>query len=183
MAKFYESLPEKLQDFIKAQKIFFVASADKDGRVNLSPKGLDSLRIVDANNLIWLNFTGSGNETAAHLKEVNRMTLMFCAFEGNPLILRVYGTAKTVHPADANWEDLSQHFDIAHGARQIFQVSIESVQTSCGFGVPLMNFQGERPTLTDWANKKNQEEIEDYWRLKNTQSIDGKPTGIFDNVS
>ena len=163
--------------------MFFVATADKDGRINLSPKGLDSLRLLDGNRLIWLNLTGSGNETAAHVKAVNRMTIMFCAFEGKPLILRLYGTAKAIHHQDPDWDVLYAKFSKVHGARQIFDMKIESVQTSCGFGVPNMNFVEDRSLLTYWAEKKNDDEIEAYWQEKNLKSIDGKPTGIFDSVS
>lgn len=179
MANFFDSISPKIQEFIEAQKIFFTGTADADGRVNVSPKGLDSLRVLGPNRVIWLNLTGSGNETAAHLLNVNRMTLMMCAFEGKPLILRLYGSAKTVHPEDAEWEELYAEFPKDNGARQIFDVAVESVQTSCGFAVPLMEFQEERDILTKWSDKKGEEGVKDYWSKKNVTSIDGKPTGIF----
>jgi len=121
--------------------LFFVATADKDGRVNVSPKGMDTLRIEDGNRIVWLNLSGSGNETAAHVQATGRMTLMFCAFEGNPMILRVYGQAKTYHPRDTDWDTLVSDFPKLGGSRQIFDLSINLVQTSCGTGVPVMSFQ------------------------------------------
>jgi hypothetical protein len=179
MAKFFEAISPELQDFIEAQKIFFTGTAAREGRVNVSPKGMDSLRVLSPNRVIWLNLTGSGNETAAHLLEVNRMTIMFCAFEGKPLILRLYGSAKTVHPNDAAWNELYAHFPDSHGARQIYDVTIDSVQTSCGFAVPFMDYKEERDVLKNWAEKKGPEGIHEYWEARNVTSIDGKPTGIF----
>lgn len=183
MAKFYDSISEKHQSFIEAQKVFFVATAGEDGRINLSPKGLDSLRVLDSNRVIWLNLTGSGNETAAQLKLVNRMTIMLCAFEGNPLIMRLYGTARAIHKQDVDWDDYYKHFEVSRGARQIFEMTVDSLQTSCGFAVPLMEYAEDRTILNEWVDKKSDEEIKEYWRLKNEESIDGKPTGIFDTAS
>jgi len=180
MAKFYDHLEPQLIEFIDTQKMFFTGTAAQDGRVNVSPKGTDSLRVLSPNKIAWLNLTGSGNETAAHLKLVNRITLMFCAFEGKPLILRVYGTAKTIHKQDTEWNEYITHFGEIHGARNIFLVEISSVQTSCGFAVPYMDYKEDRQILTDWAAKKSEEELTDYWTLKNVESIDGFPTGIFD---
>ena len=178
MAKFFSKLSTALQGFIEEQQMFFVATADVDGRVNLSPKGLDSLRVLDSGRIIWLNLTGSGNETAAHLLGVNRMTLMFCSFAGNPLILRVYGTAQTVHRGDEGWDELAASFSHLDGARQIFDLKIESVQTSCGYAVPLYDYVGQRGRLVEWAEQKGEEGIKQYWADKNTESIDGKPTGM-----
>ena len=178
MATLYTSLSDRHQEFIKKQKIFFVATADVNGRINLSPKGLDSLRILDGNRLVWLNLTGSGNETAAHLKAVNRMTIMFCAFEGKPLILRLYGSAKTIHKQDVEWTDLYAHFPETLGARQIFDMQIDSAQTSCGFAIPLMEYQEDRTILDEWTENKGLDGIEKYWLEKNQQSIDGKTTNI-----
>jgi len=144
MAKFYDTLDTTLQDFVKKQHIFFVATAADAGRVNLSPKGTDTFRIIDETKVAWLNLTGSGNETAAHILQNNRMTIMFCAFEDKPLILRLYGSANAYHDYDDEYQDLMKMFDDHVGARQIFVVDIESVQTSCGFAVPLMNFQEDR---------------------------------------
>lgn len=178
MAKFIEELDDKLIEFISYQKIFFVATGLGEGRLNLSPKGLDSLRIVDPKKLIWMNLTGSGNETAAHVKADGRMTIMFCAFEGKPLILRLYGRAKVYHPRDAEFQDYLQAFDEVSGARQFFELHIESVQTSCGFAVPLMTFEGNRSILQDWSKKKGVNGIEEYWEDRNKESIDGLDTGI-----
>lgn len=178
MAKFFEEISEKLADFIAAQKIFFVATAATDGRINLSPKGYDALRVLGPNRLVWLNLSGSGNETAAHLRVANRMTLMFCAFEDPPLILRVYGSAQTIHPRDEDWEELYGHFGDYSGARQIFDMQVESLQTSCGFGVPLYEFAGPRSKLLEHSEAKGPDAIERGWAEKNAVSIDGLPTGI-----
>ena len=181
MAKRYDEITQELMQFIWQQQMFFVATAPADGHVNLSPKGLDSLRVLDPNTVIWLNVTGSGNETAAHVLENGRMTIMFCAFEGKPLILRLYGEARVVHPRDAEWESLLAHFDALAdaGARQIFELKVSMVQTSCGMGVPLLDYQGQRTQLVEWAEKKGPEGITDYWDKKNRVSLDGRPTQIF----
>lgn len=180
MAKFYQELDLKLQEFIEKQKVFFVGTAAPEGAINVSPKGMDSLRIVDSKQLAWLNLTGSGNETAAHLIELSRMTLMFCAFEGNPLILRVYGTAKAIHPQDEEWSAWISRFPALPGARQIFLLDIDKVQTSCGFGVPQLQYSEDRDELRRWAEKKGEAGIKEYWKENNQTSIDGKPTKIFD---
>ena len=161
--------------FIEQQKMFFVATADADGRVNLSPKGADSFRVLGSRRIAWLNLTGSGNETAAHLLELNRMTIMFCAFEGRSKILRLYGEAVTVYPEDLAWDALAEHFPAYKGSRQIFDMRIDSLQTSCGFGVPLYEYAGEREALRDWAERKGEEGIRAYWETRNNVSIDGKP--------
>ena len=180
MAKFFEAINEELSAFIANQKIFFTGTAAAEGRVNVSPKGTDSLRVLGPNRVIWLNLTGSGNETAAHLAQVNRITLMFCAFEGKPLILRLYGSARTIHPRDKDWEELYAHFPDSNGARQIFDIQVESVQTSCGFAVPFMDYKEDRDVLTKWAENKGKDGIRQYWEDKNVTSIDGAPTGIFE---
>ncbi len=178
MAKQYPSLDDELSDFIRQQKLFFVATAS-DGHINLSPKGMDTLRILDANTVAWLNVTGSGNETAAHVLEDGRMTMMFCAFEGRPLILRLYGKARVYHAHDAEWPHWTRHFNLLPGTRQIFVLDIDLVQTSCGLGVPFFDYQGERGKLIDWANDRGPEGIHEYWGRKNSLSLDGRPTGIF----
>lgn len=180
MAKILNQLEPQLIDFINVQKMFFTGTAAKDGRVNVSPKGMDSLVVLGPNKIAWLNLTGSGNETAAHLKLVNRITLMFCAFEGKPLILRVYGTAKTIHQQDSDWPEYYKVFPESKGARNIFVVDIDTVQTSCGFAVPFMDYVEDRQILTDWTEKKSKEELNQYWEQKNVSSIDGYPTGLFD---
>lgn len=169
-----------LQAFIKRQPLFFVATAAPEGRVNVSPKGLDSLRVLDANRIVWLNLSGSGNETAAHLRESPRMTLMFCAFDGDPMILRVYGAARALHPGDEGWPALATLFPPMAGSRQIFDLAIDLVQTSCGTGVPEMRVvrpRGERELLPFYA-EMGEDGVRDYWARKNRLSIDGKPTGL-----
>ena len=179
MAKQFESITPQLASFIADQKIFFVATAMSTGHVNVSPKGMDSFRIVDPNRVMWLNVTGSGNETAAHLLESNRITVMFCAFEGKPLILRLYGTANVYHDRDAAWEQHISLFPKLHGARQIIDIQVEIVQTSCGMAVPFMDYNRERDELDNWARKKGDNGIKEYWQQKNLKSIDGAETGIF----
>ncbi len=176
-----QKLNGSLRDFILRQKLFFVATAAPDGRVNMSPKGMDSLQIIDDTRIVWLNLTGSGNETAAHLRQANRMTLMFCAFEGDALILRVYGTAQTLHPRDAGWDTALAQFPAMAGSRQIFDMTIDKVQTSCGTGVPIMPFERDRgpDELLPYYAEMGENGVRDYWQRKNTQSIDGAETGIF----
>ena len=151
-------------------------------RLNLSPKGLGAFRVIDANAVAYLDRTGSGSETSAHLRVDGRLTIMFCAFEGAPLILRLYGRG-TAHPRGSSSYSrlLTEAFGGQEppGARQIVTLAVDLVQTSCGFGVPLFDYQGERPSLTRWAESKTEAEIEDYWREKNSVSIDGLPTGLF----
>ena len=178
MAKQYEALSEQLVEFIAAQKIFFVGTATGDSRVNVSPKGMDSLRVLNNKRVIWLNATGSGNETSAHVQQSPRMTIMFCAFEGPPLILRLYGTARVVHKNDDDWEVLFAHFSPLPGARQIFDLSIELVQTSCGMAVPCYAYTGDRELLLDWAREKGDDGLKQYWKEKNQSSIDNIPTHI-----
>jgi len=178
MATMYSQLSQKLQDFIKKQHIFFVATAAKDGRVNLSPKGLDSFRILDENRIAWLNLTGSGNETAAHLLEVNRMTIMFCSFDKNPMILRLYGSAETYHRADDEWQEYADLFDESKGMRQIFVMRVDNVQTSCGYAVPFYEYKEDRDVLTAWTERKSEDQIKEYWEEKNMRTIDNKPTGL-----
>lgn len=170
-----------LRAFIERQNVFFVATAAPDGRVNLSPKGADTLRILDDNRILWLNLSGSGNETAGHLKALNRMTMMFCAFEGDALILRVYGQATTLHPRDDGWAGAAARFPEIAGSRQIFELTIDLVQTSCGTGVPVMRFETDRVAqeLAPFYAELGPDGVRDYWGRKNTETIDGAPTGIF----
>ncbi len=175
MAQRFGAISDTLKTFILEQKIYFVGTAAAQGRVNISPKGMDSFRVLDANRILWLNVTGSGNETAAHLQEDPRMTIMFCAFEGKPMILRLYGEARTIYPEDEPWEMLAAQFEpLLPGARQIIDMKVDLVQTSCGMGVPFMDYSGEREALNDWAKKKGDAGIQAYWEEKNQQSIDGK---------
>jgi hypothetical protein len=178
MGQSTDALTAEHIDFIEAQKLFFVGTATADSRVNISPKGMDSLRVMGANRVIWLNLTGSGNETAAHVQRCPRMTLMFCAFEGKPLILRLYGSAHTIQHGEPGWEALYAHFEPLAGARQIFDLAIEKVQTSCGMAVPRFSFDGERTELESWAHRKGPAGLERYWQRKNRRSIDGLPAPI-----
>lgn len=178
MAKFYNKITPRLQKFIENQKIFFVATAPEEGRINLSPKGMDSLRIVDDNRVLWLNVTGSGNETAAHLLYNPRITLMMCSFEGAPNILRIYGKGNAIHPNDAEWDKYIDLFPETPGSRQIFDIKVESAQTSCGMSIPYFDYKGEREELNDWAKDKGEAGIQQYWQDRNLTSIDGKPTGL-----
>ncbi|WP_438862515.1 pyridoxamine 5'-phosphate oxidase family protein [Neptunicella sp.] len=178
MGQQFNQISTKLTQFIQAQKIFFVATATADSRVNLSPKGMDSLRVLSPNRVIWLNVTGSGNETACHVQENPRMTIMFTAFEGAPMILRLYGQARVIHQHDSEWHELFGLFPAIPGARQIFDLQVDLVQTSCGMAVPFFDYVEEREQLKDWANKQGEEGIKSYWQKKNQHSIDGKPTHI-----
>lgn len=182
MAKRYPEISERWKCFIEAQKIFFVATATPDSRVNVSPKGLDSLRVMSPNRVVWINLTGSGNESAAHVQAHPRMTLMFCAFSGDPVILRLYGHARVIHHREAEWANLSTLFPSAPGARQIFDVAIDLVQTSCGFGVPYFDFRGERSDLREWTEKKGEEGVQRYWQERNAVSIDGIDAAIEKNI-
>jgi hypothetical protein len=179
MAKATELTPSLIQ-FIRMQPLFFVATAALSSRVNLSPKGLDSLRVLDHRRILWLSLSGSGNETAAHLREDPRMTLMFCAFEGEARILRVYGKARTIHPRDPDWEWASGHFSAMAGARQVFDFSVELAQVSCGTGVPVMQFVRQRgpDELLPFYQELGEEGVRAYWSRKNRVSLDGKDTGI-----
>lgn len=180
MAKQFDRLDDELREWIAQQHLFFVATAAPEGRVNLSPKGQDSLRVLSPNSLLWLNLTGSGNESAAHLQALNRMTIMWCAFEGSPRILRVYGSAETIHPHHPDWDKCSDLLPAPVGARQYFQMHIDLVQTSCGFAVPFMDFVNDRDVLTRWAEKRGQSGIDEYWKERNQTSMDGLPTGILE---
>jgi hypothetical protein len=180
MAERYTEIPGKLKQFIEDQKIFFVGTAAADGRINISPKGMDSLRVIDANRVVWLNVTGSGNETSAHVQENPRMTIMFAALEGPPMILRIYGNAKVIHKNDPDWQNKISLFRPLPGARQIFELAVDLVQTSCGMGVPFYDYVGEREQLNEWARKKGGKGIKEYWKEKNQESIDGKPSFILE---
>lgn len=178
MAERFAELNQQHRDFIVDQHIYFVGTAAAEGHVNVSPKGTDTFRVIDANTVAWMNLTGSGNETAAHLLDSARMTVMFCSFDRQPLILRLYGQAQAVHPRDKEWTTLSERFPGYTGARQIFVLNITLVQTSCGYAVPFYDYTGERPTLTKWADNRGRDGIRQYWLDKNTLSLDGRDTGI-----
>jgi hypothetical protein len=176
MAEFFDALSDEHQRFIERQHVFFVATAAADGRVNLSPKGGPSVVPLGPDRLLWLNLTGSGNETASHVLEQNRITLMWTAFEGPPLILRVYGNARAIHPDEPGWDECVDRIPAHVGARQYFEIAVESVQTSCGYQTPLMDYREDRKALEKWAEKKGDDGLRTYWSEKNAVSIDGLST-------
>lgn len=178
MAKQFASLEEEHIQFIQNQKIFFVATAMAEGRINLSPKGMDSFRVINPSRVAWLNLTGSGNESATHIQHHDRMTIMMCSFEGKPLILRLYGKARMIQHYEAGFEEALALFPGHPGARQVFYVDLDLVQTSCGYAVPFMSFEAERTQLNDWANKQGSERITRYWEEKNSYSLDGVASHI-----
>jgi Pyridoxamine 5'-phosphate oxidase len=178
MAKFYSQLDPQLCEFIGQQQLFFTATAPIEGRINLSPKGIDTFRCLDFDRVAYLDLTGSGNETAAHLYQNGRMTIMFCSFTDKPLILRLYGKGEVVRPDAAQWDNLIGNFSDLPGKRQLILLHLESVQTSCGYGVPIYDLQEERSTLTDWAVKKGTDGVRAYQLQKNHTSIDGLSTHL-----
>ena len=178
MPKFYDKLDETLEKFIKEQPMFFVTTAPKNGRINLSPKGLDSLRILGPNKVAYLNLTGSGNETSAHLLEDNRMTIMFCSYGRTTNILRLYGCAHEITPEDKAFEEMYALFPDYAAPRQIYILSIESIQTSCGYGVPVMTLDHDRETLDKHMAGLGPDGVEAYQQKNNLQTIDGIRTRL-----
>ncbi len=179
MAKFLPALDDRLMAFIRVQRMFFTGSAPHDGRVNISPKGLDSFRVLSPTRIGYLDLTGSGNETAAHLLENGRITFLFCAFEGPPLILRLYGLGRSVQPHQEEWLELRPLFGPPRsGERQLIIAELDSVQTSCGYGVPHYEFKEDRTQLEDWAQRKGRDGVRQYQLERNITSIDGAPTGL-----
>jgi len=175
------TFPELRSDHIEMigrQHMFFVATAplSGDGHVNVSPKGYDTFAVIDPRTVAYLDLTGSGAETAAHVAENGRITVMFCAFEDQPLIVRLYGTASVILPADERYAGLVERIGDRPGARAVILVDVDSVSGSCGFAVPLMDFVGERRRLAEWAEGKSDEDLDAYRALKNATSIDGLPT-------
>jgi len=180
MGKFYTEITPELKDFIAEQQMFFTATAAATGRINLSPKGIDSLRQLDEHTVAYLDLTGSGNETAALLAADGRMTIMFCAFVGKPWILRLYGKGEVVQLDSEGGRELHPLFGSIPGERHIVVLHVESAQTSCGMAVPLYDYREQRDLLIDWAAKRGLEGMKEYRRLKNSVSIDGLPTGLQD---
>ncbi|MEO9168252.1 MAG: pyridoxamine 5'-phosphate oxidase family protein [Aestuariivirga sp.] len=181
MAKQFLSIEPHIQKFIKKQHVFFVGSAAVNSRVNVSPKGLDAFRVLDANRVVYLDRTGSGSEAAAHLIADGRMTIMFCAFEGPPLILRLYGKGVSHLKGSIGFDAIFEsHYtgDVPLGTRQIVEIAVDLVQASCGYGVPTFEYAGERTTLDEWTERKGIDGLLDYWAEKNLKSIDGLPTGF-----
>ena len=182
MAKDHAALTAHHREFIARQHIFFTASA-AGTRINLSPRSTDMLRVIGDNAVVYLDRTGSGNETAAHLKADGRLTIMMCAVEGPPLILRLYGKGRAIQRGSAEYARLlAGEFGDTEplGARQMIRLDFDLVKTSCGYGVPLHEYKGERDTMDRWAEAKGEDGIEAYWREKNLESMDGLPTGLLE---
>lgn len=186
MGKLYDHLDDRLITFIEAQKMFFVATAplSAEGHVNLSPKGYDAFKVIGPNTALYLDTGGSGIETQAHTNENGRITIMFCAFEGAPVILRLYGTAKATQWDEPDFADLLAHFPDFDKARAIFTINITRIADSCGWGVPFYDYQGERDQLKRYADNPNKtaHDWAEKYRTKNSESIDGLP-GIRDNTA
>lgn len=178
MSEWYKSITPRIKEFIAEQKIFFVATAPNQGRINLSPKGMDTFRVLGPHRAIYLDITGSGNETAAHLLENGRITIMFCSFDKTARIARLYGRGRTIHPRDDKWGEYLAMFPAEPGMRQIMEIEIESAMTSCGYGVPRLSGLEERDTLRRYWQTRDADAPLKYQREKNLESIDGLPTGI-----
>jgi pyridoxamine 5'-phosphate oxidase-like protein len=177
MGELHHEIVGALRTFIERQHVFFVATAPSgsSGHVNLSPKGLPLLRVLGPRELAYLDSVGSGVETIAHLRDNGRITLMFCAFEGAPKIVRCYGTGEVIEPQDAEFPLLAPLFGAVPGARAIVRTRVERIADSCGFGVPLFDYRSDRPQLAAWAERKGEAALQDYQRQKNATSIDGLP--------
>jgi len=176
MGKVYDRIDDRLRSFIDAQRVFFVATAPSSGgHLNLSPKGLDTLKIIDDRTIAYLDFVGSGAETIAHLRDNGRIVIMMCAFEGSPKIVRFHGHGEAIEPEDADYRTLSGLFAAGISGRSIIRVRVERISDSCGYGVPLYRFQGERDQLAAWAQRKGEDGLLDYQRKNNRKSIDGLP--------
>jgi len=180
MGKFYDVIGPAHRAFIERQHIFFVATAplSSAGRINLSPKGLDCFRVLPDGRVGYMDLVSSGNETSAHTLENGRITFMFCAFEGSPNILRLYGKGFAVLPGTAAWHTYAPHFTLYPSTRQLIVADIDLVQTSCGFGVPLFEYAGERDIHFEWAEKKGEAGLAEYMQQKNLKSLDGLPTDL-----
>jgi hypothetical protein len=180
MGKLHDSIKEAHKEFIKIQHIFFVSTAplSAEGRVNLSPKGLDCFRILSDNRVGYMDLISSGNETSAHTLENGRITFMFTSFEGAPNILRLYGKGFAVLPDTSGWEHYAPFFNIYPSTRQLIIAEIDLVQTSCGFGVPLYSYNGERTIHFEWAEKKGADGLYEYIQQNNLKSLDGLPTDL-----
>jgi len=177
MARAFDAIPDHLVGWLEAQPLFFVATAPagEDGHVNVSPKGYDTFRVLGPNEVAYLDLTGSGAETIAHLRDNGRLTLMFCSFDEKPNIVRLYGRGRTVLPDEPGFADLHQRFPELAGTRAVIVLDVERVSASCGYAVPRMDLVGVRPTLDDWAERKGPDALVDYRAEKNAASIDGLP--------
>jgi hypothetical protein len=176
MGRVLEAISDELAEFIAAQRVFFVATAPTDGgHVNVSPKGLDTFAVLDPSTVAYLDLTGSGVETVAHLRENGRITIMFCAFDGKPNIVRLYGRGEVLPIGEPSADALLPRFGEYPGARSVIRVQVDRVSTSCGYGVPLLSYEGERDQLTTWADRRGPEGLVEYRGEKNAVSIDGLP--------
>jgi hypothetical protein len=177
MGKLYDEITPQLAELIRAQHVFFVASAPLagDGHVNLSPKGLDSLRILGPRRVAYQDLVGSGVETIAHLRENGRLTLLFCTFAGPPKIVRLHGRGVVVTPDEPGFAALAAQFPERRGMRSVIVLEVERISDSCGYGVPLYEYRGQRDQMEAWAARKSDDELADYQRQKNARSIDGLP--------
>ena len=182
MSEFFEQLTPELTEFIRAQPVFFVATAAPRARINLSPKGMDTFRVLDEKRVAYLDLTGSGNETAAHLLHDGRITIMFCSFDQNARIARIYGRGVVIRPGDERWTELIANFPKLPGVRQVMEIGVEAAMTSCGYAVPRMGEVTARDTLEKYWTQKG-EKVEEYWQKHNLRSIDGLPTGIQETKS
>ncbi|HLW69452.1 MAG TPA: pyridoxamine 5'-phosphate oxidase family protein [Candidatus Binataceae bacterium] len=179
MSKWYKEITPEIKKFIAGQMMFFVATAPTAGRINLSPKGMDTFRVLSDKRVIYLDITGSGNETASHLLENGRITIMFCSFGASPNIVRLYGHGRAIHPRDAQWSDYLAMFPETPGLRQIMEIDIDSAMTSCGYAVPKLEHLAERDTLRRYWEARSDVDLDKYHREKNERSIDGLPSGMF----
>lgn len=176
MANVYECIDDKLASFLAAQHVFFVATAPAgpEGHINLSPKGHNTFRVIDGKTVAYLDLTGSGVETIAHLRENGRITIMFCAFDGPPRIVRLHGRGRVVEPSQSDFLEVRTHFPEHDGARSVIVVEVERISDSCGYGVPLLQYGGERPQMQAWLDHKGPEGVATYQR-EHSVSIDGLP--------
>lgn len=177
MGQVFEAIDARNAEFIRAQHLFFVATAPRsdEGFVNLSPKGLDSFRILDPHTVAYLDLVGSGVQTVAHLRENGRITLLFCAFEGPPRLLRLHGRGEAIEPGDAEWNELFAQFTPQPAPRAIVRVRLTRIADSCGYGVPRYRYEGERSQLAEWAARKGPDGLEDYKAENNRSSLEGLP--------
>jgi len=183
MSNWYKGITPELKQFIAEQKVFFVATAPSEGRINLSPKGMDTFRVISPKRAIYLDITGSGNETAAHLLDNGRITIMFCSFDRTARITRLYGHGRPIHRHDANWPEYLAMFPPEPGVRQIMEIDVESTMTSCGYGVPWMENLSERDTLRKYWEKRDEQTLSAYQHKENERSIDSLPTGLFSQAA
>jgi Pyridoxamine 5'-phosphate oxidase len=175
MAATLSAIDDELAAWLQEQPVFFVASAARDGRVNVSPKGYDTFRVLDEHTVAYLDLTGSGVETIAHIRENGRVTVMFCAFSGNPKIIRLYGTGRSLLLGTPEYDELAPMFPRLPGARAVITVAVDRISSSCGYSVPMMGLVGERDRLLSWERAKGEDALVEYRANKNAQSIDGLP--------